>query len=91
MQADTYRIEGHYYGDAMIYRSTEEVDAWRLKDPIARVEKILIEREIMSERDFQKVREEILQEVDEAMAFAEASPQPETNSIFEDVYSEWQA
>lgn len=91
MQADTYRIEGHYYGDAMVYRSTEEVDAWRLKDPIARVEKILIEREIMSERDFQKVREEIQQEVDEAVAFAEASPQPETNSIFEDVYSEWQA
>ncbi|MDP2966242.1 MAG: thiamine pyrophosphate-dependent dehydrogenase E1 component subunit alpha [Pelolinea sp.] len=91
MQGDTYRIEGHYYGDAMVYRSTEEVDGWRKKDPILRVEKLLAERGIMSEAEYQQVRAEIQQEVNEAVAFAEASPQPALESIFEDVYTEWQA
>ncbi len=91
MQGDTYRIEGHYYGDAMVYRSTAEVDEWRKKDPIMRVEKLLVERGILSEVEYQMIRAEIQQEVDEAVAFAEASPQPAVNSIFEDVYSEWQA
>ena len=91
MQGDTYRIEGHYYGDAMVYRSMEEVDGWRKKDPIMRVEKLLTERGIMSEAGYQLVRAEIQQEVNEAVAFAEASPQPAPESIFEDVYTEWQA
>ncbi len=91
MQGDTYRIEGHYYGDAMVYRSTEEVDGWRKKDPIMRVEKLLVDRGIMSESEYQLVRAEIQQEVDKAVAFAEASPQPAPESIFEDVYTEWQA
>ena len=91
MQGDTYRIEGHYYGDAMVYRSTAEVDEWRKKDPIMRVEKLLVERGIMSEPEYQMIRAEIQQEVDEAVEFAEASPQPAVDSIFEDVYSEWQA
>jgi len=91
MQGDTYRIEGHYYGDAMVYRSTAEVDEWRKKDPIMRIENLLIERGIMSEPEYQIIRAEIQQEVDEAVAFAEASPQPAFDSIFEDVYSEWQA
>ena len=91
MQGDTYRIEGHYYGDAMVYRTTEEVDGWRKKDPIMRVEKLLMDRGIMSESEYQLVRAEIQQEVDEAVAFAEASPQPAPESIFEDVYTEGQA
>jgi len=90
MQADTYRIEGHYYGDAMVYRSTEEVDEWRKKDPIARVESILVERGILSESDYQKIRDDNKREVNEAVAFAEASPIPTPESIFEDVYTEWQ-
>jgi TPP-dependent pyruvate/acetoin dehydrogenase alpha subunit len=90
MQGDTYRIEGHYYGDAMVYRSTEEVDGWRKKDPIMRVEKLLVDRRIMSEAEYLIIRSEIQQEVKEAVAFAEASPQPAPESIFEDVYTEWQ-
>jgi TPP-dependent pyruvate/acetoin dehydrogenase alpha subunit len=91
MQADTYRYEGHYYGDPMIYRTKEEIDSYRAKDPIGRVEKLLLERGILSEPDLQKVRAEIQAEVDEAVTFAEASPQPALESMFEDVYTEWQS
>jgi TPP-dependent pyruvate/acetoin dehydrogenase alpha subunit len=91
MQADTYRYEGHYYGDPMIYRTKEEIDSYRANDPIARVEKKLIEREIVSEDQIEKIKADIQAEVDEAVAFAEASPQPAINSMFEDVYTEWQS
>jgi pyruvate dehydrogenase E1 component alpha subunit len=91
MQGDTYRIEGHYYGDAMVYRSTEEVETWRMHDPIQRVEKLVVERGVLSETGYQAIRNEIQQQVDDAVAFAEASPQPAIESIFEDIYTEWQA
>ncbi len=91
MQCDTYRIEGHYYGDAMIYRSGEEVDEWRKKDPIMRVEQLMVERGTLSEKEYQQIRADIKREVDEAVIFAEESPQPSLESIFEDVYTDWQA
>lgn len=91
MQCDTYRYEGHYYGDPMIYRSKDEVDGWREKDPIMRVEDIMVERGILTKEEYQKKRVDIQAEVDEAVAFAEASPQPPIESMFEDVYTEWQS
>lgn len=91
MQADTYRYEGHYYGDPMIYRTKEEIDAYRANDPIARVERILVERNIESEDHIEKIKADIQAEVDDAVSFAEASPQPAINSMFEDVYTEWQS
>ncbi len=91
MQCETYRYEGHYYGDPMIYRSKEEIDEWRKKDPIQHVEGIIVERNILTKEEYQKIKEDIQAEVDEAVAFAEASPQPLIKSMFEDVYTEWQS
>jgi len=91
MQCDTYRYEGHYYGDPMVYRTKEEIDGWREKDPIKRVEGIMIERGILTKEKYQKIKENIQTEVNEAVAFAEASPQPPIESMFEDVYTEWQS
>jgi acetoin:2,6-dichlorophenolindophenol oxidoreductase subunit alpha len=88
LQCNTYRIEGHYYGDAMVYRSKEEVDEWRKKDPILRAEALLVSREILSVEQCQQIKEEIQQEVNEAVAYAEASPEPTLESLFEDLFSE---
>ncbi len=89
MQCNTYRIEGHYFGDAMVYRSSVEVDEWRKRDPILHVERLFQERSIMGGDEINKIRMEIQVEVDEAVAFAEASKVPDMDSIFKDVYSEW--
>ena len=91
MQCETYRYEGHYYGDPMIYRSKEEIDEWRKKDPIQHVEDIMAKRNILTKEEYQKIKEDIQAEVDEAVAFAEASPQPPIKTMFEDVYTEWQS
>ncbi len=91
MQADTYRYEGHYYGDPMVYRTKEEIDTYRAKDPIMRVEQKLTERNILSDQQIKQMRADIQEEVDEAVVFAEASPQPALESMFEDLYTEWQS
>ncbi len=88
LECDTYRIEGHYYGDAMVYRPKEEVEQWRQKDPIVRVEKVVVERGILSEAQCREIEAEVRQEVEAAVEFAENSPEPPLESIFEDVFTE---
>lgn len=87
LECHTYRIEGHYYGDAMVYRSKEEVEAWRKRDPLLRAESLLIERGILSEAECRAIQKEVQREVDEAVAYAESSPEPSIESLFEDVYT----
>lgn len=90
MQCNTYRMEGHYYGDAMVYRTSAEVEEWRKKDPILHVEQLFRERSILTVDEIANLRAGIQAEVDDAVAFAENSSQPALDSIFSDVYSEWQ-
>ena len=87
LDCETYRIEGHYYGDAMVYRSKEETEEWRKKDPILRTEQKLIEREVLSAEGCKEIYHQVLAEVEEAVSFAEASPEPSLESIFEDIYT----
>jgi pyruvate dehydrogenase E1 component alpha subunit len=87
LECNTYRIEGHYYGDAMVYRSKEETDEWRKKDPILRVEQRLIERSLLTESDCRQIQASVQQEIDEAVQFAEASPEPDSAALFEDIYT----
>jgi acetoin:2,6-dichlorophenolindophenol oxidoreductase subunit alpha len=88
LQCNSYRIEGHYYGDAMIYRSKDEVDEWRKKDPILRAGAVLVERGVLTEADCHQIQAEVQKEVEEAVAYAESSPEPSLDSLFEDVFTE---
>ena len=87
LECETYRIEGHYYGDAMIYRSKEEVEEWRQKDPILSAETLIIERGILSEAECRDIKAQVRNEVDDAVKYAENSPEPPLESIFDDVFS----
>lgn len=91
LECDTYRIEGHYYGDAMVYRSKEEVEEWRRKDPIVRVEQSLIARGILKEEECRRIEAEVSESVAEAVRFAESSPAPALESIHEDIFTEEKA
>jgi acetoin:2,6-dichlorophenolindophenol oxidoreductase subunit alpha len=87
LECDTYRIEGHYYGDPVVYRQKEEVDQWRRRDPIGRVEDCLIERGILTEAECRQIQTEIQAEVDEAVVYAESSPEPGIETLFEDIFT----
>jgi len=87
LECRTYRIEGHYVGDAMVYRSKAEIEEWRKRDPILHVERLLIERGILTEEECRAIQAEVQAEVDEAVYYGENSPEPALDSIFEDVYT----
>jgi pyruvate dehydrogenase E1 component alpha subunit len=83
----TYRIRGHFEGDPQKYRSTEEVQTWGEKDPLERFSALLTGKKILNRSQAAKILEEIRAELDEALAFAQASPFPEPEDALNDLYS----
>jgi pyruvate dehydrogenase E1 component alpha subunit len=85
IEAKTYRFRGHSMSDPMKYRSKEEAEKARERDPIVLFESLLKERGWIDESALEEMHEKVKQEVDEAIAFAEAAPEPEPASLFEDI------
>jgi pyruvate dehydrogenase E1 component alpha subunit len=86
VEAVTYRFRGHSMADPEEYRSKEEVAQWRERDPIP-VFGDLLEREgIVDAPERTQIDEHARAQVDEAVAFAEASPFPPPESLYDDVY-----
>ena len=88
VEAFTYRWEGHSMSDAGRYRSPQEVDMWKSKDPIERMKKILIDRYEMSEDDINKLDKKAQDVVDEAIEFAIESPEPDVDELFDNIFVE---
>ncbi|WBL37112.1 thiamine pyrophosphate-dependent dehydrogenase E1 component subunit alpha [Tepidiforma flava] len=89
LECKTYRFFDHVgvRGMGVVYRSDDEVRAWRERDPITLLERRLAELGILDEAGAAAVREAIQAEVREAVAFAEASPFPDPAALTEDVYA----
>jgi pyruvate dehydrogenase E1 component alpha subunit len=84
----TYRFRGHSMGDPERYRKQEEVKKMEEKDPIGCFRDVLIENKTASAKRLDEIDAQVMDEVDQAVAFAEASPEPALGSLFEDVYAE---
>jgi len=85
IEALTYRWMGHFLGDREVYRTKEEVNEWKKKCPINCYEKKLL-RLGYKEKEIEKIKSEIDKEIKKAVDFALESPEPELESIFEDIY-----
>ncbi len=83
----TYRYMGHHVGDPLNYRDKAEVEQWRARDPIERFEQLLVGRRVMTAGDVDALRAEVEREIEEAVAFAKASPEPAAATLAEDVYA----
>jgi pyruvate dehydrogenase E1 component alpha subunit len=83
----TYRWRGHSKSDANRYRTQDEIDAWKLKCPIARFRKSLIEEGILTEESADQFEQEAYAAIEAAVAFAEASPEPDLSTITDGVYA----
>ncbi len=87
LECKTYRWYGHSEIDPAKYRSKEEVEAWRKKDPIPRFERYLIERKILTDALKAEIRNQIQREIDEAVEFADKSPYPEPGEAADFVWA----
>jgi len=86
VELKTYRHHGHFEGDPTPYRTKEELEMWMKKDPILRLESVLLERNILDEIQMKDIQEQQLAIVDAAQKFAEESPFPEGPEGYEDVF-----
>lgn len=87
IEAKTYRFRGHSMSDPMKYRSKEEAEKARERDPIVLYESLLKERGWIDEAGLEDLHDQIKQEIDEAIAFAKEAPEPEPEALYQDITS----
>jgi pyruvate dehydrogenase E1 component alpha subunit len=86
VEAVTYRFRGHSMADPEEYRTKEEVAHWRERDPIPAFGALLEGEGILDAQAREEIDRAALARVDAAVEFAEASPFPAAESLYEDVY-----
>ena len=82
----TYRYKGHSMSDPQKYRTKDEVEDFKGKDPVSQVLNTITANKLASESEIKKIQEEVKVLVDESIAFAEDSPDLEAHELYEDVY-----
>lgn len=88
LEINTYRFRGHSMGDPERYRKPEEVRKWEENDPIGIYQRYLIEHKIATEQELDEETSRAEAEVQDAVEFAEASPEPGAEELFAHIYSE---
>ena len=88
IEALTYRFRGHSMADPVAYRTRAEEEPWRKRDPILALKYRITADGLASEEEMDAVNREVEREVEEAVAFADKSPFPEPDALYEDVYGE---
>jgi pyruvate dehydrogenase E1 component alpha subunit len=86
LEALTYRYAGHSMGDPERYRTKDEIEEWRARDPIARLGERLVAQGVASQADLEQVRQAVEAELPDIVRFAEESPEPEDAALSEHVF-----
>ena len=89
LECKTYRFEGHFVGDSLVYRSKEEAEDWiQNRDPLQNFESHAVEASLVDSDDLRRLDHEVEEELAAAVEAAEAAPFPELSEILTDVYVE---
>ncbi len=89
LECKTYRFYDHsgVRGMGFSYRTEEEMKKWKARDPLDLMKKHLLDQQLLEEPEAIELARKIQVEIDEAIAFAEASPDPDPSTLLEDIYS----
>src|SRR5437899_4395030 len=90
IEARTYRFRGHSMRDpaGAVYRTKEEVEREKLRDPISLFREKALKAGWLSEEDARAIEKDVADRVDEAVAFADASPEPPDSELLTDIFRE---
>jgi pyruvate dehydrogenase E1 component alpha subunit len=83
----TYRFRAHSMADPDLYRTKDEVETWRERDPIALFSARLREQGVLDDERLAVLEREVGEELDAAVAFAEAGPFEPLDDLERDVYT----
>lgn len=88
VEAKTYRLRGHFEGDPQVYRTPEEIEQWRKKDPVQTFRQRLMDSGLFDERELTEVEVGVSQLLDDAVAFASAAEIPKPEDSLAGVYGD---
>jgi len=92
IEALTYRYAAHGAADLLQpYREKSEIEEWRERDPIIRVERRLREAGALDDAKVDEIAAEVDRRVEDAVTFADASPEPAPDELFTDIYADGEA
>jgi len=84
---DTYRVLGHSKSDANVYRSKDEIDQWKLRDPIERMKAAMQSNGLFTEDALEHIVTRAKQAIEDALNFAQSCPYPPADAVCDDVYA----
>lgn len=84
----TYRYKGHSMSDPAKYRTKEEVEEYKHRDPVEVVKRNIMERKLATEKEIEAIEARVNQQVEESVKFAEESNFPDASEAFTDIYQE---
>jgi pyruvate dehydrogenase E1 component alpha subunit len=88
IEGKTCRLRGHFEGDSHLYRSQKEKDECQKRDPIPRFRKHLVEMKVLTDKEADKIHQEVQKEMEEAVKFALDSPFPDPKEVLTDVFAQ---
>ena len=88
IEAMTYRFRGHSLADPDELRSKEEKEFWFARDPIKKLAGYLLEQNLATEAELKDVEKKIQAVIDEAVRFAETSPEPDPSELYRFIFAE---
>ncbi|MCD9023840.1 thiamine pyrophosphate-dependent dehydrogenase E1 component subunit alpha [Cohnella silvisoli] len=86
IEAKTYRLVGHMFGDSESYRERAEVERWRQKEPLIQFKELCLNLNLLPEETLSAVTEEIRNQIGDAYELARKASEPELEEIFTHVY-----
>jgi acetoin:2,6-dichlorophenolindophenol oxidoreductase subunit alpha len=84
---NTYRWRGHSKSDRNLYRTQDEIDEWKAKDPIKRFRNVVSGAGLLSEEEIDAIKNQAYADIEAAREFAENAPEPNLDTIEEGVYA----
>jgi pyruvate dehydrogenase E1 component alpha subunit len=88
LELRTYRYKGHSMSDPAKYRTKEELEAYKKRDPIEQVKDKILKNNLATQDDLNEINKRVKEIVDESVQFAEESPYPAPEDVYKDVYAE---
>jgi pyruvate dehydrogenase E1 component alpha subunit len=88
LECVTYRYRGHSMSDPDTYRGKDEIKEWQTRDAILSLGEYMKKQKMINDQEIQKIDEEVTAQVEEAVKFAEESPDPDPKDLYRDVYAD---
>jgi pyruvate dehydrogenase E1 component alpha subunit len=86
LEIKTYRYKGHSISDPQKYRTKEEVDEYKAKDPIQQVLQTILNKKFATQEEIDAINKRVGDTIAESVKFAEESPWPDDSEVLKDIY-----